>query len=673
MDTRLTWPLFLFLALMPILSAAEEPRAEKPRVVVQADFSVDPPSAVLAPSEAAGAVLTTNPTEEVAGKKSLEADSRASSQEWNEFFHSRPGFLQANEAYKISFDYKILARTPSTQFYALVRPADTDGSGQAWVDWSGPVGKIGHAEINVVVHDMLNDILVLGIQHGGAASISTVTIMTDPENRPLSASLPDPKRTWMSPGRTTHYADSAGGDDAASGLSPAHPWRSLNRINAGVFGPDDRIYLKAGSRWEGFLAPGGSGAAGRPIIVGRYGSGPDPAVDAAGSFLATVLLKNQEYWDVGHLDVANRAAGRIPSLAGVEVSLDNFGTAHGVRLHDLTIHDVRGSNVKSEGGGNGIYCSSGGNSVKTRFDGLVIEHNHLTRTDRNGITMSAYYPRPEWPLSTHVVIQGNLLEDIGGDGIVPIGCDGCLVARNVLRGGRMRAEDYAAGIWPWACDNTVVEYNEVSGMRGTLDGEGYDSDYDCRNTLFQYNFSHDNAGGFMLICDNGSQTMPANIGNSGTVIRDNISVNDGLHTFHITGPCRNTQIYNNVFYVSKSQDIPFVAGDPWGDGVADDTRFMNNIFYAAGKARFDLGDMTGVVFSHNSFWGSITARPADTYAVLVNPQLAAPGAAIPQGYNLRLNSPLRHAGAPVPRPAAHDFWGHPLPPSAAPDIGAGSR
>jgi hypothetical protein len=76
------------------------------------------------------------------------------------------------------------------------------------------------------------------------------------------------------------------------------------------------------------------------------------------------------------------------------------------------------------------------------------------------------------------------------------------------KGGRMRAEDYAAGIWPRSCDNTVVQYNEVSGMKGTREGEGYDSDYNCRGTLFQYNFSHNNDGGFMLVCNDAGLRRP---------------------------------------------------------------------------------------------------------------------------------------------------------------------
>ena len=134
--------------------------------------------------------------------------------------------------------------------------------------------------------------------------------------------------------------------------------------------------------------------------------------------------------------------------------------------------------------------------------------------------------------SVNVVIRGNLLEDIGGDGIKLWGSNGGLVERNTLRGGRTRCQDYAAGIWPFDCDDAVIQFNEVSGIKGIKDGQGFDSDYLCRRSVFQYNYSHDNDGGFMLIC------TPGNSYNEDTVIRYNISQNDGLNSarvFHFGG------------------------------------------------------------------------------------------------------------------------------------------
>ena len=451
-----------------------------------------------------------------------------------------------------------------------------------------------------------------------------------------------------------YYVDSRQGNDTADGRSVAHAWRTLARINAGTFAPDDRILLRAGGHWAGFLAPGGSGTPSRPITLTRYGQGAKPQIDGQGLTLATLALNNVECWEVSGLDIANKGTRPQPKLAGVVVDAYDFGTARHILLKDLDIHDVTGSNVKADGGGAGINCACGGDKVKSRFDGLTIEGCHLTRTDRNGITMGGNWKRDaSWFPSLHVVIRGNRLDDIGGDGIVPIGCDGALVEHNILHGGRMRAQDYAAGIWPWSCDNTVLQYNEVSGMKGTSDGEGYDCDYNCRNTLFQYNLSHDNDGGFMLICDDGSQHLPWNIGNSGSVIRDNISVSDGLHTFNITGPCKNTRIYNNTFYIGKGGSMEAVASGNWGGAYADDTRFLNNRFYAKGQAKFDLGGMTHVTFDHNAFWGDFPNRPADPHAYVPRPGSPSPG-----------------VGALVPNNGGRDFWGRPVPAAAPPSIGA---
>ena len=485
-------------------------------------------------------------------------------------------------------------------------------------------------------------------------ALSNIVIQTDPDHRPIVAEHPAPQRTWKSPGRTTYYVDSQQGNDTADGRSAVHAWRTLARINAGTFGPGDRIRLRAGGHWAGFLAPGGSGTLGHPITLTRYGQGAKPQIDGQGLSLATLTLNNVECWEVSGLDIANKGTQPQPKLAGVEVDAYDFGTAHHILLKDLDVHDVTGSNVKSEGGGAGINCACGGDKMKSRFDGLTIEGCRLTRTDRNGITMGGNWKRDSsWFPSLHVVIRGNRLDDIGGDGIVPIGCDGALVEHNILHGGRMRAQDYAAGIWPWSCDNTTIQENEVSGMKGTNDGEGYDCDYNCRNTLFQYNLSHDNDGGFMLICDDGSQRLPWNIGNSGSVIRYNISVNDGLHTLNITGPCKNTRIYNNTFYIRKGGGMDAVASGNWGGAYADDTRFLNNRFYANGQAKFDLGGMTNVTFDHNAFWGDFPNRPADPHAYIPRPGLFRPG-----------------AGTFVPNNGGRDFWGRPVPTAAPPSIGA---
>jgi hypothetical protein len=532
--------------------------------------------------------------------------------------------------------------------------------------------------VSYAVRNATDYFLIIGIQHQGALALDHIVIRATPAVPLPDIRLPVPKRTWISPGHATYYLDSAHGNDSADGMSASRAWRSLAKVNSGTFAPGDRILLRSGSSWSGYLAPGGSGKAGTPIILGRYGEGAKPRIDAEGRFLATLWLHNVEYWEVSDLDIVNRGKVRQPNLAGVQVSLQDFGTAHSIHLRNLDVHDVTGSLVKEEGGGNGISCTNGGDRIKSVYDDLLIEGCHLWRTDRNGITMSGYWSRSDWHPNLHVVIRENVLEDIGGDGIVPIGCDGARVEDNLLHGGRQRCDDYAAGIWPWSCDNTTIQHNEVSGMKGTRDGQGYDSDWNCRNTLFQYNYSHDNEGGFMLICNNGSSKMPWNIGNLGTVIRYNISQNDGERTFQITGPCRDTQIYNNVFYVGKGRHLYAVQAGNWGGDWSENTRFWNNIFACEGQARFDFGGMRATVFNYNVFRGDLQDTPADPHVVTVDPKLIAPGTGgngftTLAGYRLNADSPCLRAGIRIENNGGRDFWGNTIPSAVAPDIGAEQR
>ncbi|MDQ2732720.1 MAG: right-handed parallel beta-helix repeat-containing protein, partial [Armatimonadota bacterium] len=538
----------LLLALLAANASLAGPAAEAPQTVLSADFEGAAVDSIVAPDHLSSVALTTDPKEVVAGKQSLKGDSRASTTEWNEFFHSRTGFFRAKEAYRVSFDYKVLARDADARFYALFRRSGGGAGNDGWTEWQGAAGTTGHTDMSYTTRNQSDFILIIGIRNRGALAIDNLRIQTDPANHPVDVRLPEPHHTWKSPGKAKYFVDSVNGADANDGKSEKQPWRSLTHVNEGEFGPGDQILLKAGSHWQDSLAPAGSGIEGSPVRLTRYRAGPKPALDAGEKYLATLYLSNVEYWEVSDLDIANRGKVRQPGLTGVQVSAYDYGVAHHIQLKNLDIHDVTGSLVKDAGGGNGINCSNGGSKVKSRFDGLLIEGCHLQRTDRNGITMNGNWSRADWYPSLHVVIRGNRLEDIGGDGIVPIGCDGALIERNTLHGGRMRCDDYAAGIWPWSCDNTTIQFNEVSGMKGDKDGEGYDSDWNCRNTLFQYNYSHNNDGGFMLICNDGSSKPPWNAGNTGTVIRYNISQNDGLHTFNISGPCRDTLIYNNTFY-----------------------------------------------------------------------------------------------------------------------------
>ena len=492
--------------------------------------------------------------------------------------------------------------------------------------------------------------------------------------------------TWH---RGYYYIDSENGDDSNPGTSPNEPWQSLDPVNAQTFFPGDRIFFKAGTTYTGQLKPQGSGSAAKPIIIDMYGEGTKPRIDGEGDVLDTLLLENVEYWEVNNLEITNLGPTRVNWRTGVRVSANGSGTLHHIHLKNLYVHDVNGSLDKSTEGC-GIFWECKGTEL-SRFDDLLIQDCHVVRTDRNGICGRSTFTdhSSNWFPSLNVVIRGNLLEDIGGDCIKPWGCDGCLVEFNTVHGGRQRCEDYAAGIWPWSCDDTVIQFNEVSHVKGTKDGQGFDSDYNCQNSLFQYNYSHDNDGGFILIC--GPSPSSSNIGTLGTVVRYNISQDDAERTFHISGGgVQNTLIYNNVIYVEPALDIPLVLFGSW-DGWPDDSQFYNNIFYADGTLRYayalsrnddgtynyasGFGSATNIVFSNNVYYGNHVDPPYDPNAITADPMLDAPGSGADgtdtlTGYMLTTGSPCIDAGVYIPDNGGFDFWQNPLPDMSVPDVGA---
>lgn len=437
-------------------------------------------------------------------------------------------------------------------------------------------------------------------------------------------------------GPQTFYVDSLTGDDVNSGTSPEKAWKSLDKVNQREFVPGDRILFKSGTAYIGQLEPKGSGNEKNPIIVDMYGEGEKPVLYGNGLKLHTVLLEGLEYWEVNNLEITNKGEKPEPGRNGVVVYAWDKGDVRHIHLKNLTIHDVNGSCIKNEGAGNAIYWHNGGEKVPTRFVDLLIENCHIYRCHRNGITGNGNSDRDKWFPSQNVVIRGNLIEQVPGDGIVPIACDGALVEHNIIRDSPdlLRIEDAAAGIWPWSCDNTIIRFNEVSGQNAKWDAQGFDSDYNCRNTLIQYNFSHDNAGGFVMVCNEGNTLgEPFNIGTENTIIRHNISINDGLRSYptrpgwfspviHISGPAKQTTIEDNVIVIRKKSspdiDRSILVMDNWGGPWPENTIFKRNIFYVVDdqlEYKFVTGNSVGTEFEGNTYYGNFVGKPEDSSAI----------------------------------------------------------
>ena len=425
-------------------------------------------------------------------------------------------------------------------------------------------------------------------------------------------------------GGQNYYVDAQNGDDRDDGKSEKTAWKSLLRTKELQLRAGDSLLLRRNSSFNGLLEVSAEGKAGRPVVIGAYGTGRKPCIQAPDSSLYTVLVRNSDYLTLENLEVVNTGKQRMANRTGVKVLCKDYGVSHDIVLRALHIHDVNGSLIKQKGGGSGILIVNRGKDTPSTFDGLRVEDCVIRRCERNGIIWSGYSNREHWHPNTRTVIRKNLIEEVPGDGIVPIGCDGALIEYNLMRNcpGTLPHSEAAAGLWPWSCDNTVIQFNEVSDHKAPWDAQGFDSDYNCRNTTIQYNYSHDNDGGLVLICNSG--TDPG-AGNQGSVVQYNVSINDAIRpratrngifsaNIHIAGPCKNTLVKRNLLHVNPKTepfiDRSIITSDAW-DGYADSTVFRENVFFVPQESEIRLNRSTRNTFDGNYYLGNIKGRPED--------------------------------------------------------------
>lgn len=514
-------------------------------------------------------------------------------------------------------------------------------------------------------------------------------------------------------GGTTYYVDSASGSDSNSGTSESAAWNSLDKVSQTNFLPGDQILLKAGSIWNGqqlYLDDSGTSAA--PIVVDIYGTGDKPIinglgltqdqyhatrvpVDYQGTYsCATVLIKNAQYVEINNLKVTNKING-LPegvnntSLMGICALNENAGILHHIHISACEVFDVNSfvpaddSRGKSTGG---IITrvSDGGNAyqeaVASGWNDLQIINNNVHDVGREGIYMHTdFSARPlvgggegsqDMVFSHNVQISNNVVRDIKGDGIVVIATDNALVEHNYVENCgllTMSTNTYHAGVWVWDADNTVFQFNEVAGTKGVYphDGQAFDFDYGTNGNLYQYNFTHDNEGGWLLNCapDGAAWGLDDPYGNynqkysDNNVARYNISQDDGwkngAQLIEGYGPIRNLRIHNNTFYMSRSEAsgtalvVAFETGRP-----AQNVYIYNNIFYTKPiESRVSFLTQENVHYYNNCYYG---ATPSGnnwdrSTSVREDPKFAGtPGSATgldaADCYQLSENSPCIGAG-----------------------------
>ncbi|KAJ5813078.1 Pectin lyase fold/virulence factor [Penicillium robsamsonii] len=454
----------------------------------------------------------------------------------------------------------------------------------------------------------------------------------------------------------------------------SNPYNTLTSIPNLSLSAGDKILLKRGTSFAGPLVLNKSGSAGSVITVSAYGdASQSKPIVGAGTTLNSVLIQGASFVTVQDLNITNPGDNKTPRR-GVYVYAADAGRVQDITLQRLYIHDVRGwmpsttttgiATGKYANASGGIVIEAAGSKTPTYFDGLLIQDNEIRSVDRQGIyTWSNWCQREElaafwntlclkpWAASSGLVIQRNRLYDIGGDGIVITGNNDAEVLKNTLVGFNRRSESYNAGLWTANSVGSVFRYNTVSGGKSTLDGMAYDVDHSTSGTLFEYNVSHDNEGGFFLFC-------PYDKPSRNFTIRYNLSVNDRTRIFQVCdGGLVGGKIYKNTVYIGDGLS-PYIVTE--ATTATLDVQLTNNIFKkdGSGAAKWELSDANFIV-NNNAFYGSINTYSGATNSLTEAPGLAAPGLRDPKAYQLLTGYPTLDSATVVPGDADLDFFNNP--------------
>jgi hypothetical protein len=467
--------------------------------------------------------------------------------------------------------------------------------------------------------------------------------------------------------------------DGGSGSSRA-PLDSLAEASAADLVPGERLLFRRGTVCTGSLEVQSSGTPGDPITISAYGRGALPQIE--GTSADAVLLNDASDVSVEDLEITNEGTPDT-QRRGVHVVADGV-VVQGVTLEKLDIHDVDGNLTKDTEGSGGIQLDALGTSPDGQFDDITITHNQIDNVSRSGIFIVGTQDdsRPSaselWSAaSTGIVVSDNSLDHLAGDGIVTTGTVGTVLEGNTVSDGNQAGTPYTgsnaicdAGIWAFNSNSTLIEDNVVSDMEfNGCDGEGYDVDYNQDGTIVQDNISHDNAGGFLLLCTDG-EVHDADV-------RYNLSIDDAATIDE--APCDIAQgnvgtldgirMYNNTVVAPDPSLVlemtPLSAMFDPGD-----FEFVNNIVDATTPQSSALG--CGNDCTNNLYY---QLPSSGTDAVVGNPDFGDPVVqgtkrrSMGKGFRVSRKSPAIGAGAAVSDGATQDFFGDSVPVDGAPTIG----
>jgi hypothetical protein len=467
--------------------------------------------------------------------------------------------------------------------------------------------------------------------------------------------------------------------------------------------------------------------AGRPYIA-TNGNVPSP-FNADGTknpatvgLTGAIVLRNQQYWEINNVELSNDdnfatdiTTGRYVRdgimvsinadllAAGADSIMDHFrvsnvfvhnldGPSYWQRIHYGAVNfQVFGSRSYKAYGTGGYYFTDVRiedntfenvelHAIQFAFNWFAADGADAGQYDEAGKFHEGWeqlWVRTRDLYSRDVYIGHNYAESVGQGAIQLANTKNMLVEFNEVNGYLERYDAVSCALYLWAGADSLMQFNEVyGGPNNEYDGTPWDLEYTNFNVTYQFNYSHDNAAGWMAYMGNSSNS----------VARYNLSVNDnGVLVKNMLSTNYSPTYFTNNTFVYDGADLDYVHDETFLSRVY----FLNNIFYNTSATPTPWYRRTGAlrqaVFSNNDYYeaGGVhsTQEPADPRGLRVDPRFVGDPADYVTGvgvnqirqaaahFRLRDDSPLIDAGRYNPRLGTADFLGTHIYYGAAPEIG----
>jgi hypothetical protein len=396
--------------------------------------------------------------------------------------------------------------------------------------------------------------------------------------------------------------------------------KSVDEVNRMALEPGDSVFFPGGETFDGTVRVHSSGRPGRPIWIGKYGSGE--ATINGGDSSGFVLYDAQWVVVKGlRLVGAGRKTGNVKD--GLKVA-----DCEHIRVERVDVTGFQKTGVFVYGSKDvvvdGVYAHENGAA------GISVEGPYDRKTGSRDLKImncrADDNPGDPTNLTNH-----------SGNGIVCGHCthlliDHCSATNN---GWDMpRIGNGPVGIWCYEADSVTIQHclaycNKTSV--GGADGGGFDLDGGVTNSVIQHCLSYGNQGsGYCIFQYWGASPWHDN------VIRWNVSEDDGLvsdsragmYVWNSSGDSTqfyNCQVYNNTVYNTHEAALSFSTTSCRRGFV-----FRRNIF--VGEDSLVRGNRGLDIFEGNDCWAlgvpaGRSDKPGDSglTGLFVKPEFKSPG------------------------------------------------